>query len=118
MNNFRELEFWKRSRVLAINLYSLTKSFPKEEQFGLTNQMRRASVSIPSNIAEGASRSSRKEFARFLEISVGSAHELETQLLIAKEIKLVDNEGYKTINKEIIEITKMVSSYKIGILRG
>ena len=80
--------------------------------------MRRASVSIPSNIAEGASRSSNKEFARFLEISVGSAHELETQLFIAKESNLISNEDYKKINKEIMEISKMSSSYKISILKG
>lgn len=83
MINYRTLNFWKRSQSMAISIYKATSDFPKSEQFGLTNQMRRAAVSIPSNIAEGSSRSSKKEFGRYLEIAIGSAHELETQLGIA-----------------------------------
>ena len=78
MINFREIEFWKRSRQLAIDIYFLTQKFPKTEQFGLTSQLRRCAVSIPSNIEEGSAKSSKKDFGRFLEIALGSAHELET----------------------------------------
>ncbi len=89
MRNFRELEIWKIAFELALESYRLTKDFPQQEKFGLTSQMRRASVSIPSNIAEGCSRSSDKDFARYLEIALGSAFELETQTLIANQLDLI-----------------------------
>ena len=115
MINFREIEFWKRSRQLAIDIYAATKDFPRNEQYGLTSQIRRCAVSIPSNIAEGSSRSSKKDFARFLEISIGSAHELETQIDIAHNVSYLDGESYERINKEINEILKMTSSYRSRI---
>jgi four helix bundle protein len=79
----------KEARVLASEIYLVTKSFPKDEMFGLISQMRRCAVSVPSNIAEGCSRTSQKDFSRFLQISLGSAFELETQIEIAKEIFLL-----------------------------
>jgi four helix bundle protein len=82
----KELEVWKGSMTLAKEIYELTKSFPKEETFGLVSQMRRAAVSIPSNIAEGAARNSNKEFIQFLYVSLGSLAELETQLLLTREL--------------------------------
>lgn len=87
MKNFRSLVFWKMSKEFAVEIYTATQSFPLSEQFGLTSQMRRSAVSIPSNIAEGTSRKTNKDLSRFLDIAIGSAHELETQLEIAKEIK-------------------------------
>ncbi len=86
MRKFKELEVWQIGREISIEAYSLTKRIPKEELYGLTSQIRRSSISISSNIAEGCSRSSNKELIRFLEISIGSAFELETQLIISTDI--------------------------------
>jgi four helix bundle protein len=89
MHRFKDLEIWKKSRFFCVMIYSITASFPSEERFGLTNQLRRAAVSIPSNIAEGTSRHSNKDFARFLEIVFGSAYEIETQLLISADLGFI-----------------------------
>lgn len=78
MHRFKELEIWKRGRHFCTGIYSLTSKFPESEKFGLSNQLRRASVSIPSNIAEGSSRKSNKDFSRFLEITLGSCYEIAT----------------------------------------
>jgi len=86
MKNFKELRIWQKGMDIAINCFKLTEEFPKEEKFGLNIQITRAGVSIPSNIAEGSSRSSEKDYARFIEISMGSSYELETQLLIAQRL--------------------------------
>lgn len=95
MHKFKELGIWQKSKLFCSKIYNETASFPTDEKFGLTNQLRRASVSIPSNIAEGSSRSSNKEFARFLEIAIGSAYELETQLLIALDLGFITPEKAK-----------------------
>ena len=89
MHQFKELEIWKRSRLFCSQIYTITSKFPNDEKFGLTNQLRRAAISIPSNIAEGSSRNSNKDFARFLEIAIGSAYEIETQLLIAFDLDFI-----------------------------
>ena len=86
MKNFKELRIWQKGMDIAVNCFKLTEEFPKEEKFGLSIQITRAGVSIPSNIAEGSSRSSEKDYARFIEISMGSSYELETQLLIAQRL--------------------------------
>ena len=91
MHRFKDLEIWKKSRLFCSNIYSITSKFPESEKFGLTNQLRRSSVSIPSNIAEGSSRKSNKDFARFLQITLGSAYEIETQLLIAFDLGFINN---------------------------
>ena len=87
MRNFKELKIWQKGFQIAINSFRITEAFPNQEKFGLALQINRAGVSIPSNIAEGSSRTSDKDYSRFAEISLGSAFELETQLLIVKEIK-------------------------------
>jgi four helix bundle protein len=87
-----KLDAWKVSRVLVSDIYRITQSFPKEEMFGLVAQMRRAAVSIPSNIAEGAARTGDKEFAQFLNVARGSLSELETQLLIASDLGYIKND--------------------------
>ena len=84
MKNFRSLSFWSLSKEFAVEIYGTTKTFPRSEQFGLTSQMRLSAVSIPSNIAEVTSRKTNKDLSRFLDIAIGSAHELETQLEIAR----------------------------------
>ncbi len=81
MRNFKELKIWQKGFQIAINSFKLTSTFPKEEKYGITSQITKAAVSIPSNIAEGSSRSSEKDYNRFIEISLGSTFELETQLL-------------------------------------
>ena len=86
MRNFRELNIWKDSLLLAREIYKLTKGLPTEEKFGLVSQINRAAVSIPSNTAEGCSRSSDKDFKRFLELALGSAYELETQLILMNDV--------------------------------
>ena len=88
MNNHKDLEVWKKSVVLARDVYAATRDFPKEEVFGLTSQMKRASVSIASNIAEGAARKGQQEFVQSLYIAIGSASELDTQIEIAKAISI------------------------------
>ena len=87
--NHKDLEVWKKSIELVTEIYNITKSFPKEEQYGIVTQIRRAAVSVPSNIAEGAARYSAKENLRFLDISCGSLAELETQLIISEKLGYV-----------------------------
>ena len=90
MHRFKDLEIWKLSRSFCSDIYTLTSSFPEDEKFGIINQLRRASVSIPSNIAEGASRKSNKDFARFLEIAIGSMYEIETHILISQDLNFLN----------------------------
>ena len=90
--NYKELDAWKESIELVQLVYEITQKFPSEEKFGLVSQLRRASVSVPSNIAEGCGRSSNKEYKRFVEIALGSILELETQLIIAAKLKLIHSE--------------------------
>lgn len=112
MHKFKELEIWKQSKSFCTEIYIITSAFPSEEKFGLTNQLRRASVSIPSNIAEGSSRKSNKDFARFLEISMGSAYEIETQLLISSDLGFLTSEKLNPLIQRIETITKMIYSFQ------
>jgi four helix bundle protein len=106
--NFKQLNVWNRSIELATTIYRVTNSFPPEEKFGLVSQIRRASVSVSSNIAEGAGRRSNKEFRNFLGISRGSIFELETQLIIAGKMEMLDLGCLENILAEITEIQKMI----------
>ncbi|HNP33146.1 MAG TPA: four helix bundle protein [Flavobacterium sp.] len=112
MHQFKELEIWKKSRRFCSEIYRITSSFPSEEKFGLTNQLRRASVSIPSNIAEGSSRNSDKDFSRFLEIAIGSAYEIETQLLIAFDLGFITEVDLEQLANQLNEIIKMISRFR------
>jgi four helix bundle protein len=89
MKDHKELDVWKESVDLVVQVYETAKDFPKDEMYGLTSQIRRAAISIPSNISEGAARNSEKEFIQFLHVALGSAAELETQVLIAKRLNYV-----------------------------
>ncbi len=109
MHNFNKLEVWQRARNLCKSIYNVSSNYPKSEQFGLTSQIRRASVSIVSNIAEGPGRNSKKEFAYFLNISNGSAFEVETQIYISKDLNYIDEETEKTLVDELHIIQKMLS---------
>ncbi|MBO4382253.1 MAG: four helix bundle protein [Bacteroidales bacterium] len=100
MRNFRNYNIWTDSVDFVTEIYDITRSIPAKEQFGLINQLQRASVSIASNIAEGAARESEKEFAHFLQISLGSAYEVETQLIIANKLQYItDSQLNKSIPK-------------------
>jgi four helix bundle protein len=104
MKNFKELKIWQKGLEIATKSFQLVESFPREERFGLSNQITRAAVSIPSNIAEGSSRTSEKDYNRFLEIALGSGFELETQILIAETAnfgqKLIRDELLRALNEE------------------
>ena len=111
MHRFKDLQIWERSRKFSLSIYKATAEFPESEKFGLTNQLRRASVSIPSNIAEGSSRISNKDFSRFLRISIGSAYEIETQLLIAHDLKFISTKNLDNLIHELESIIKMNSKF-------
>jgi len=110
MRDFRKLNIWKEGMQLVKAVYLLTNDFPESEKFGLSNQMRRAAVSIPSNIAEGSSRNSEIEFKRFLEIAIGSSYELETQLLISFELNYIDNIVLNKLIDEMNSTQKQINS--------
>ena len=112
MRNFKSLDIWKKSHLFTLNVYKLTTDFfPKEEMYGLTSQIRRASASIPTNIAEGCGRKSNKELSRFLQISLGSATEAEYQLILAKDLGYINKEIYFANEKNIQEIKKMLTGF-------
>ncbi|MFC7357466.1 four helix bundle protein [Jejudonia soesokkakensis] len=112
MHRYKDLKVWQLSREFCSKIYMITGSFPTSEKFGLISQLRRATISIPSNIAEGASRNSNKDFSRFLEIAIGSAYEIETQLLICEDLKFISKEESKALAVDIITIIKMLSKLK------
>lgn len=107
MNNFRELKIWQKGIDIAVAIYKLTEQFPSNEKYALTSQMKRSGVSISSNIAEGAGRNSSKDFAHFLDISVGSSNELETQLIIAERLSFISEKESQILIGEINEVQKM-----------
>jgi len=107
INTHHDLEVWKRSIRYVTTIYQLTESFPSVEKFGLTSQIRRSAVSIPSNIAEGAARQSSKEFIRFLYISMGSLSELETQIIICENLNYLSNTDH--LQNSIVDLKKMTN---------
>jgi four helix bundle protein len=111
MSHFRKILVWQKSISLVTKIYKTTSTFPKEEMFGLTSQIRRSSVSIPSNIAEGAGRESPKDFLRFLYISMGSIFEMQTQLEIAKNITYIKEEEFNNLYEDSREIERMLVSF-------
>ena len=115
MNNYKELKVWQKSINLSIRIYKITSSFPKEELYGITSQIRRSAVSVPSNIAEGAGRGSSKEFKRFIDIALGSVAELDTQIIISKYLKYFNENDFKEINNAILEIQKMLIGLKKNV---
>ena len=109
MKDFRNLEVCHRAHEFTLLAYQATVVFPKNEQFGLTSQIRRAAISIPANIAEGCGRGSDADFARFLQIAAGSANELEYHLLLACDLNFVPKTEHQNLSKRLIEIKKMLS---------
>lgn len=108
MRDFRKYAVWEQSHKLVLELYRLTKTFPPEEKFGLTSQIRRAGISIPTNISEGCGKASEKDFARFLGISFGSCQEIEYLTLLAKDLDYLDEQSYEPLFIEIVSIKKQL----------
>lgn len=111
MKDFRQLKVWQKSHQLVLALYQITASFPRAENYGLTPQIRRAAVSIPSNLAEGCGRNGDAELARFCCIARGSASELEYQLLLARDLKLIQPKDYEQLEQQTTEIKRMLTVF-------
>src|SRR5262249_19324840 len=110
MQDFRNLDVWKRSHELTLAVYRSTKSFPDDERFGLTSQLRRGASSIPANLAEGCGGGSDPDFGRFVQNAMGSASEVEYELLLAKDLQYFDSNSYTPLNDEITGIKRMLAS--------
>ncbi len=111
MKDFHHLNVWEKSHNLTLKIYKDTLSFLREEVYGLTSQIRRAAASIPTNIAEGCGRNSDAELARFLDISMGSASELEYLLLLVKELNMLSKSDYDNLTGAVIEIKRMLATF-------
>jgi len=111
MQDFRKLSVWEKAHRLTLEIYLATVNFPQEEVYGLTSQIRRASASIPANIAEGCGREGRTELARFLQIAQGSASELQYHLLLACDLKLLDGQSYEELNNQLTEVRRMLTTF-------
>jgi four helix bundle protein len=116
MFNFEKLEVWQKAIDFADLIYSETRAFPSDERFGLTNQLRRAAVSISSNIAEGSSRSSKSDFARFVEIATGSVFEVVSQAFIAQRESFLSEDQFQEIYADAEELSRMLSGLRKSLL--
>ena len=110
MQNFRNLKVWGKAHASTLDVYRLSRSFPREEMYGLTSQMRRASASIGANIAEGSCRRGDVDFARFLQIAAGSAAELEYHLLLSRDLELLEESDYQQVSDEAVEVKRMLAA--------
>lgn len=110
MRDFRKYKIWEKSHEFALKIYEITQKYPKEEVYGTTSQIRRAAVSIPTNIAEGCGRDSDKEFKRFLVIASGSVSEVNYFLILSKDLGYITNEEFELLEDEIIQIHKSIYS--------
>jgi len=111
MRNFQTLEVWKKGHKLVLSLYKATAEFPKEEQYGLTSQIRRAGASVPANIAEGCGHDSDKEFSRYLQMAAASTSELQYQLILAYDLGYLKENQYAELSSVIEELKKMLSTF-------
>jgi len=111
MKDFRQLKVWEKAHHLALEVYKASASFPREELYGLTSQLRRASVSIPTNIAEGCGRNTDADFARFLQIAMGAASETEYELILAYDLQFLPKNRFEELQREAEEVKKMLASF-------
>jgi four helix bundle protein len=111
MQAFRDLKVWQKAHQLTLDVYVATATFPREEMFGLTSQIRRSAESIPANISEGCGREGAAEMARYLSMAMGSASELEYHLLLAHDLKFLSNSVYERLNTEVIEVKRMLAAF-------
>ena len=117
MRPHERLDLWKRSIDFVVAIYRLTDNFPKEEKFGLTSQLRRAAVSVAANVAEGAAKTSTKDFRRYLSNSQGSASEIETELQIALRLNYVDEADFKILSKDLDDVGRMITGLSRSLER-
>lgn len=115
MKDFRSLNVWHKAHEFTLIVYKATKQFPREELYGLTSQIRRASSSIPANIAEGCGKNSNADFCRFLQIAFGSASEVEYHLLLARDLEMLDVEIYSQLESNLLEVKKMLASLIVKV---
>ncbi len=111
MRDFRNIKAWQKAHQLVLAVYQATQTFPKEELYGLTSQTRRAASSIPTNIAEGCGKNTESELARYMQISMGSASELEYHLLLAKDLHYLDEVQFEELQSATIEVKKMLAPF-------
>ena len=111
MQDFKKLKVWEKGHQLTLSVYRATVKFPKEELYGLTSQLRRASASIPANIAEGCGRGGKAELARYLQVAMGSASEVEYHLLLARDLGLIDSPQYNELETIVTEVKRMLTSF-------
>ena len=111
MKDFRTLKVWEKSHALTLAIYKMTEAFPKQEMYALTNQIQRAAVSVPANIAEGCGKDSDAELKRYFLISMGSSSELEYLLLLAHDLGYLPQETFQNMNNELVEIRKMLNAF-------
>jgi len=111
VRRFKEIKAWEKSHAVTLAVYALTKNFPKDELYGLTSQIRRSASSVGANIAEGCGRKSKGELGRFMLIALGSASELEYHLLLAHDLELLSQDTYVTLERDVTEVKRMLSSY-------
>jgi four helix bundle protein len=110
MKDFRELKVWQKSHQLTLDIYKATAPFPKDEQYGITSQIRRAAASVAANIAEGCCRGTDADFARFLQIAISSASELEYHLLLSHDLNLLDSIKYQHLHNAVTEVKRMLTA--------
>jgi four helix bundle protein len=115
VQNFRNLKVWQKAHTLTLDIYRATKAFPREEIYGLTSQIRRASVSIAANIAEGTCRNGDADFGRFLQMAAGSASEVEYHLLLAQDLDLLKGADCRRLSDEVIEVKRMLASLLVKL---
>ncbi len=110
MKDFKKLKVWEKAHRLTLDVYQTSATFPREELYGLTSQIRRSCLSIPTNIAEGCGRCSDTDFARFLQISMGSSSEVEYLLILSRDLQILTNDDYETLSDDVIQIKRMLTS--------
>ncbi|MDI7258522.1 MAG: four helix bundle protein [Thermodesulfobacteriota bacterium] len=118
LKNYKELKVWQKAYQLCLRIYKATKSFPKEERYGLTSQIRRAAVSVPSNIAEGYGRKTTGEYIQALYIAYGSICELETQILLSGDLGYIQTENFQELQKDVGEIERMLMGLIKSLRKG
>jgi four helix bundle protein len=111
MKDFRKLKVWQSAHRLTLDVYQASATFPPEELYGLTSQIRRSCLSIPSNIAEGCGRGSDTDFARFLQISMGSSSEVEYLLILSRDLQILTSDYYERLSQDVIQIKRMLTSF-------
>jgi four helix bundle protein len=117
MRDFREIKVWAKAHLLTLEIYKATATFPQEEIYGLTSQLRRSAASVPANIAEGFGRGGNAELARFLQIGMGSASEVEYHVLLARDLNLLTKKIYNDLNEGIVEVKRMLAAILMKVRR-